>query len=326
MGQKQFLLTIGLLFTLILPDVASGKEKLLVADKFSATINVIDVDSYQVIESVPNSVVGAQAMAVFRDDLYFVYSPYIDIYLKNSFTYQKTIEFDGFLTPGLSKIRITPDGKKMYLGLVGWGKEADSGIYIIDLVASKAEKVIDKNDITSGYLDISPDGKYLSYGKTGSLVVINTTDDTKAVALTLNLKKNEFVRDVVFGDGNLLYAILYYYPADSQKNDRLLIYDLVKRDQKTISLHEDAVRMFFGKDKYLYIACKKRFVKIDTAQMGIVQTIDISGGDICMTNDNIKIFISVPGDNEVVVIDSRDFKVLSKIKVGDEPYALLMYE
>lgn len=320
-------LTLIIVVSLLACDVnlaiAGTRQKLFVAEQIKGSVYVIDTDTLQILSSLPRETAGAMTFTEHQDKLYFINALFVNIVDKFTLANMSSFLYDGFATPGLTKARITSDGKKLYIGVVGWGKADTSGIYEIDLNSRSQTKIIDENSINSGLLDISPEGTILYYPSITCITVLDTKTDS--VLQTLPLKSEEFVRDIVCGAKDILYASLYFYPSNPERKPKIIMINLSNKTQKYLEVNSVIHRLLYAPDRNLYALGEGVIYQIDAQDLTLMNSFPLSGRDLAMTADGKILFISSPDTSEIIAISPTDGSVIKKIKVGEFPYALFIF-
>jgi DNA-binding beta-propeller fold protein YncE len=311
---------ISLPATIIAADTIDAR--IYIADRNGAVVYVLN--SAMVIERVlPAETASAYTFAAYDSRIYCIDSLNIDVLDKQTLSNLDSFLYDCQMSPGWGKARITPDGKKMYVGGVGSGKAATSGIFVIDLTTNEQTKVISQNGINSGLLDISPDGKHLYYAGEG-ITVLNTNDDSLLKVIALRPK--EIAYDIVAGEGDLLFASLYTYPEDSSPAEAsILAVDISKNTEKRFPLKAGRLKLLYVSGRKLYALGSKALYEIDASDLRIITTFAISGTDLALTPDGKKLLVVSPTTSEVITLDLSNGDAISRNKVGAEPYALLVF-
>jgi DNA-binding beta-propeller fold protein YncE len=320
--MKTLLISILLLY-LVGQGYSAECQTLLVAEYVDGVVYTIDTDTLKVTSTLPPSDISAMAITDYKEYLYFVYTLSIDIVNKTRMNQVTTVQYDGYCAPGLVNARVGSDGKRLYIGVIGWGKAAISGIYEIDLANKTQRKIVAQNNLHSGLIDISPDGSIIYYGSDRGIYSLNTQTDVSSQVLPLGPK--EMVREITCGRDNVLYAALRAYPTDPKTKDEILSFNLTTKQQKRLDLHAEPRRILHAPDKRLYVLGVTSLYRIDTMNLTLTNTYAIAGGDMAMTADCKNLFISSPQTGEVLVMDPGTGAIRTKIKVGEKPYALHIY-
>ncbi|MCD4814429.1 hypothetical protein K8S19_12165 [bacterium] len=323
-----FLLTI--VSSSVSVSAAKPNERLLVTTRYSMSVQMFGVDDYyEILESKLNHTL-AHIIVANGDRLYFINPLFVNIHDRHSLKELGDIEYDGVITPGLSKAVIAPDVQKLYVGVISWDDVNPSGIFVLDLKKNKQIKILLKNSLETGFLDITKDGKYVYAAEYNCLKKISTQTDQ--IEKTFYITAGERIHDIVVIDEETIYLVIYKYDPYDNKTTRsqyrLVVFNAKNGSMDHIQLEtiKKIRKIAILKDGYLYVAGDGQLAKINIGNHTVVKTYSMGfkGYNAGLSNGGKKIFVSSSTSGEVVVLDVETGNILKRISIDGDPYDIFV--
>ncbi len=289
-------------------------------------VTVLDSKTYTAVNEFP----GEFAIAVSSSHVISPETAYIAIYNRKDLKLLADFEYDGVPSPMIERAVITPNGAKMYVGSFGNGKEAPSGVYVIDLNNHKQEKVLYQDNIKTGLIGISNDGKYLFVSTGNGLALINTLDDTTYKEIPIG--DNTDVEDIVVGTNNLVYMVTCFYDVESgsHKNYKLTVAGIEKGVIKEIALGADSNKHFrilsVLQKPHLFIVGNDKLFDFDTNTNSITleKSFRYSVTPSAISSDGKLLYVKSENTNHVVVYDVEKGLEVKEIPFKDYLYDVIV--
>ena len=100
-------------------------------------LSVFDLTNFEPVTNIKSDDVFANSMVRQGNNVYFMDALSVTTKKVDDLSTINSIDFENMSVPRNSRIRVTLDGKKIYMGEIGWGKADISGVIVIDLINSK---------------------------------------------------------------------------------------------------------------------------------------------------------------------------------------------
>ncbi|MCX5781122.1 MAG: hypothetical protein NT145_00215, partial [Elusimicrobia bacterium] len=281
-------------------------------------------DSYKPIKEI----FAEFGVAASDNVLYEIGLSQISCYDISTFKALGDIEYDGQPVPRRIRSKTTPNGKKLYIGAPGWGKEATGGLFVIDLDQKKQLKILEENKINTGLIGMSDDGKYVYTAVIDGLKIINT--DTDSEYKTIRLTEHEHIQDIIAGENYTIYLITYHYDSDSSKDYKFRVVYLNKGILKTINLTSDEYKVFRlllnSGGRYLYIIGNEKIVKFDTSTLSVEseKAFPYWAAGAAISPDGKLLFVQALKENKVIVYDTEKGAAIKEIPFKKDLYDILV--
>lgn len=299
--------------------VAEEIKHVFVAGRFSGNIDVINVANSQVISMPELEKAMAQFIIKHNDILYLINPGFIEMFDSKSNIKSGEIGYEGFPAPGISRAVITPEGNKMYIGVIGWGIKENSAVYIIDLVARKQSgKILEKN-ILSGLIALSPDGKYLFCPQLDGIAVVDTKTDK--LSNNLKIEKNERIVDLASA-GNHLFIASNLQDQTTRAKSQIKSVRLSDLRTGGLKINVNINRIVTGPRGEMYALVEKKILKIDRAALRVLSEYEIESINASLTSDG-NILTALSSRDELVLINTNENRIVGNVKFQEEKYGLL---
>jgi YVTN family beta-propeller protein len=302
-----------------------GAEKIFISNKFTSDIYIIDAAAFTVEKTIPNE--SAEIFAADNKNIYLIDTALISVFDKKDFKLINDIEFNAHPTPGLGRAVITPDQRKMYVGVIGWGKEETSGIFVVDLRSMKVENILEENQISSDFIALTTDGQKLAVPEGPEIAILNLFDDKNKKRILL--KPSEKVVDILFTDNSTM-VVASYTDVDNaetkdsiEKGSRIYRININTNDSSTILIPEKVYRLALCQGEIIYALCKGKLYKIGR-DMQVMDAKSMNANNLAISTDRKTLYLVSSANNMIMAIDVSTNQILHTLKIGAEPNAILV--
>jgi hypothetical protein len=309
--------------------VSQSNQRLYISH--DATVWVYDLKNFEPVAPVKvdffaHAIERQGDYIYFEDPLSILINKAGDLSAINSFEFS---DFDDMFppVPNKTRIRIAPDGKKMYIGVLGWGKAATSGVLVVDLVNKKQTKILDKNAVSTGLIDMSKDGHFLYVPVWRTLTVVKTADDREYK--NIDFGKEEYIVDLIAEDNYMVYLVTCHMDEDSSRDYKFRVVDVEKGTIKTLPLTADRFKIFHLLDdsahKNVYIIGNEKLVRFNTVSNSIVDEKPFKYDPFpsCITPDGNFIISSITDEKKAVIYDIKKQTVVKEIPFKETLYDII---
>lgn len=321
-------LLLNFLIICFYPKVGSGDNngQIFISNKFGAGISILDENNFQIIKLIPPEIASAKMMASSADKIIFVEFGTITFYNNNL---DKIADYDFYANPvpGLCKALVSPDGRKLYIGVIGWGKAEVSGVFIVDLKSGKTLREFKNPAMHNGRIDITREGDYLLVPEKANVINVRKASDFRSIK-KINLVDGDVVVEIRNIGNNLIAAIVNPSPdikkEEKPKHERLDIINLQTSLRQSLNLPVKSFRVIVSDPNTLFIIGDKKLSEVDIRQLRLVNTYAVNGDNIALSTDGKKLYILDSMENLLVVWDIAQRKIHQTINVGKEPYEIMV--
>lgn len=302
-----------------------GQDRILLSNKIGRGVYVIDGSNLTVIREMPGEC--ALAFALSGNNIYFIDMFLTPIFDKTTLAPKGEIEFAVHPTPGTVKAVVSPDGKKMYVGVIGWGRAEKSGIFAIDLEKKKEAGMVEEGPFSSANIEISRDGRALFIPEASEVKIINLPDNE--LIKNLRLRPNIYVQDIWAINNDEIYVSAnrmdykeqekeggFYdkeqektyglQDKEQEKKYRARLYKINwKRNTCSYLEIEDPIWKFFvARDGKIYILTENEVLKINK-DLKTINSISASGNNIACSPDGKRLYVVLGSTNTLSVYDAE---------------------
>jgi WD40 repeat protein len=313
---------------LLTADVRKAfSENIFVANKFKGGIYILNENDYKLIKNIPPEIATANMITATKNAILFIDTMNISFLDKNSLDIIKDFSFDANPAPGLCRAFVSPDERVIYAGVIGWGREDQSGIFIVDIKNGRIIDILEKEAINKGHIWISKDGKLLFAPEWDTIGVIDLS--SKKVINKIRLETSEEIEDLVgFGNDTIYAAVNSSFNPKLKPREKYASIKKIKMTDNsitTIKLPEQVFRISISQDgKSLFVLCQNLLLAIDCEKNKIVNTDPFDGDNMVLSSDGRLLYIVSGLKNQLVIWDTERRQVLHTLTIGDEPNELLV--
>jgi YVTN family beta-propeller protein len=234
-----------------------------------------------------------------------------------------------------NNISITPDGRKVYVGIRQKVGNNPGVADVIDTASlTKVKSIRTEGPVHNLY--VTPDGKYVVAGEAGGEGHVSVLD-TKTDAPSWFIKLGEGIRPMTMsknpdGSTRTLFVQVGDYNGfvvvDFQTRKEVARINLPKLASGRVPLlagSSESHGMAVTPDQKLLVVCSRlnnALYSYSLPDMKLVGTADLSGKGaawVTLTPDGKRAYVADPVGNETLVVDIPSMKQVAKIKVGQVP-------
>lgn len=322
----RWLLAMVLMFVFPKVGLSESNGQIFISNKFGSGIIILNENDLQTIKSIPPETASAKMMASTANRIVFVEFGTLTFY-DNSLN--KIADYDFFANPvpGLCKAVISPDGSKLYVGVIGWGKAEMTGIFVVDLKSGKTLREFKNPSMHSGYIEVSKDGKYVMVPERLNVIHVRQAADLSSFR-KINLVDGDDIVEIQDVGSNAIITIVKPGPGvkneEKPKHNRLDKINIQTGSRQSLGLPSESFRVLASGPRTSFVLGNKTLSEVDINQLTLVNTYTVEGDNIAISTDGKKIFVLDSMSNQLSVWDIARKEIVRTISVGSEPYEIMV--